>query len=231
MKPLIGIPLCLDDRGRWKSTRCYHYIDATYARAVEEAGGIPVYLPLQEDPAAVTRRLDGLLIPGGDDLPPPRDYPAQIEFDLVPEAQQRFDQWLVRDALQRNVPLLAICYGMQLLALSAGGTLHYDIPTDVPGSAPHRLPEGDGRHGLRIEPGTRLAAVLVDQPAVVNSHHHQGVETPGVNMCVAARADDGLIEAIERCGSHFCIGLQWHPEKLAEPHRRAVFGALIAACT
>jgi putative glutamine amidotransferase len=231
MKPIIGIPLCLDDRGRWKSTRCYHYIDTAYAQAIEAAGGIPVYLPLQEDPSSLSRKLDGLLLPGGDDLPPPREYPAGVEFDLVPEVQRRFDRRLLDDALSRNLPLLAICYGMQLLALASGGKLYYDIPTDVPGSGPHRLPEGDGRHGLRVEPGTRLSAALDAQSASVNSLHHQGVESVGAGFRVAARAEDGLIEAIEREGSHFCIGVQWHPEKLTGPHGSAVFRALMTACS
>jgi len=101
MAPLIGISACLDDRGRWKANRDYHYIDSAYASAVEAAGGVPVYLPIQRDPSSLLRSLDGLLIPGGDDLPPAHDYPPGVEFDLAPEEQLNFDRHLLADALQR----------------------------------------------------------------------------------------------------------------------------------
>jgi putative glutamine amidotransferase len=231
MKPLIGISLCVDDRGRWKPGREYHYIDSAYARAIEEAGGTPIYLPLQRDPSALIQKLDGLLVPGGDDLPPPDDYPSNVEFDIAPHVQQSFDRRLLDDALERHLPVLTICYGMQLLAITLGGTLHYDIPTDLPEAHPHRLPEDAGRHGLRVEAGTRLAEALGPEPPPVNSLHHQGVESPGAGMRVCARADDGLIEAIERDGPHFCVGVQWHPEKLPGPHGRGLFSAFIAACS
>jgi putative glutamine amidotransferase len=231
MKPLIGIPPCVDDRGRWKPAREYHYIDSAYARAIEEAGGTPIYLPLQSDPSALIRKLDGLLVPGGDDLPPPDDYPSDVKFDLAPDGQRKFDGRLLSDAVERHLPVLAICYGMQLLATTFGGSLHYDIPTDLPDAHPHRLPESDGRHAIRVEPGTRLAEALGSEPAPVNSLHHQGVESPGDGMRVCARAEDGLIEAIERDGTPFCVGVQWHPEKLSGSHYRGLFGAFIAACS
>ncbi len=170
-------------------------------------------------------------MPGGDDLPPPDGYPAHVEFDLAPEAQRSFDRRLLGDALERRLPVLAICYGMQLLAVLRGGSLHYDIPTDRPDADPHRLPEADGRHGLKVESGTRLARALGAEPPPVNSLHHQGVESPGEGMRVCARAADGLIEAIEGEGAVFCVGVQWHPEKLSGTHRDALFGAFVAACT
>ena len=230
MTPLIGIPPCVDDRGRWKPAREYHYIDSAYAQAIEEAGGTPIYLPLQRDPSALIRKLDGLLVPGGDDLPPPNDYPADVEFDIAPDNQLDFDRGLLSDAVEHQLPVLAICYGMQLLASILGGALHYDIPTDLPEAHPHRLPEGNGRHGLRVEAGTRLAEALGPEPPPVNSLHHQGVESPGAGMRVCARAEDGLIEAIERDGTQFCVGVQWHPEKLSGSHCHGLFGAFIAAC-
>jgi gamma-glutamyl-gamma-aminobutyrate hydrolase PuuD len=130
MAPLIGISMCLDDRGRWKANRDYHYIATAYSSAVETAGGTPIYLPIQSDPSSLLRSLDGLLIPGGDDLPPAHAYPSGVEFDLAPEEQLDFDRHLLADALQRRLPVLGICYGMQLLAAVRGGTLVYDIPTD-----------------------------------------------------------------------------------------------------
>lgn len=229
MRPLIGIPLCLDDRGRWREGREYHYLDAAYARAVERAGGAPVYLPIQADPQVRIRELDGLLVPGGDDLPPPRPYPADVAFDPAPAAQLDFDRRLLGAALDRGIPVLAICYGMQLLALHRGGSLHYDIATDVPGAGNHRLREDDGRHAVRLEPGTRLASALGRNAAPVNSLHHQAVSDPGAGLRVSARAEDGLIEAIECEGSRFVIGVQWHPEKLPGPLCDDLFGAFVSA--
>jgi len=230
MAPLIGISACLDDRGRWKANRDYHYIDSAYASAIEAAGGVPIYLPIQHDPSSLLEILDGLLIPGGDDLPAPHDYPADVTFDLTPEKQLDFDRRLLDEALGRGLPVLGICYGMQLLAAARGGALLYDIATDFPQAGPHRLAETDGRHALKIETGTRVSGALGENPPPVNSLHHQGVESPGAGMRIAARAEDGLIEAIEAEGQQFCVGVQWHPEKLAGIHRDGLFGAFVTAC-
>jgi putative glutamine amidotransferase len=230
MRPLIGIPLCLDDRGRWRSGRDYDYIDRAYARAVEDGGGVAVYLPAQRNSDALLDRIDGLLLPGGDDLPPEKAYPEQVRFDLAPANQLAFDGRLLDLALERALPVLAICYGMQLLAVRRGGSLYYDIPSDVPEAGPHRLPEADGRHPLCVVAETRLAQALGDSAGPVNSLHHQGVCEPGAGLRVAARSGDGLIEAIEGEGDPFCVGVQWHPEKMEYPHRQRLFGAFFAAC-
>ena len=103
MAPLIGISMCLDDRGRWKANRDYHYIDTAYASAIEAAGGTTLYLPIQRDPSSLLRSLDGLLIPGGDDLPPAHDYPPGVEFDLVPEEQLEFDRRRIRIEMRHSL--------------------------------------------------------------------------------------------------------------------------------
>lgn len=229
MLPLIGIPPSVDERGRWRPGRRYHYLHDAYARALAEAGALAVYLPLQPEAEALVARLDGLLLPGGDDLPPPEPVSGGARLELVPEAQLDFDRRLIEAAHARELPVLAICYGMQLLALARGGRLHYHLPSDLPDGAAHRLPESDGRHPVRLEPGTRLAALLADAPGEVNSLHHQGVADAGT-LRVAARADDGLIEAVEATDGPFCVGVQWHPEQLAGPARERLFGGFVAAC-
>jgi putative glutamine amidotransferase len=230
MRPLIGISQCLDDRGRWRAQREYQYLDTAYARALAAAGATPVYLPLHADTEALIQRVDGLVLPGGDDLAPERPYPQSVRFELVPERQLAFDRQLLAAARARGIPVLAICYGMQLLALHCGGSLHYDIPTDVPAAEPHDLPERDGRHPLEIAENTRLAAILGDAPDPVNSLHHQAVAEPGAGLRVCAVAADGLIEAIESDADDFTIGVQWHPEKMSGPHRAQLVEAFVSAC-
>ena len=229
MQPLIGIPPCLDERGRWRAGHTYQYIDVAYARAVEQAGGAPLYLPLQADAETLAAGIGGLLLPGGDDFPPETPYPEGVRFDPVPAAQLAFDRRLLAAALARGLPVLAICYGMQLLALHHGGSLHYHIPSDVPEAGPHRLPEPDGRHVVRIAPGSHLATALGVAEDMVNSLHHQGVAEPGAGLRACARSKDGLIEAIERAEPPFCVGVQWHPEKMRGPHRERLFRAFVAA--
>ena len=103
MRPLIGIPLCLDDRGRWRKSREYLYIDTAYAKAIADSGGAALHLPIQAEPESLLRRIDGLLLPGGDDLPPPDpERYSDIAFDLAPTAQLDFDRRLRRGRSDRS---------------------------------------------------------------------------------------------------------------------------------
>jgi gamma-glutamyl-gamma-aminobutyrate hydrolase PuuD len=230
VRPLIGIPPLLDDRGRLRPGRALAVLDLRYVRAIEAAGATPVCLPVQDDAASLVDRLQGLLVPGGGDFAPEREYPPEVEFDAASPDQLDLDRRLLARALERSLPVLGICYGMQLLALHLGGRLHYHLPTDLPAARSHRLPEPEGRHGLRIEPGTRLAALLAGERGGVNSRHHQAVAEPGAELLVSARADDGVIEAVERADGPFCLGVQWHPERMDAGHRERIFGAFVRAC-
>jgi putative glutamine amidotransferase len=229
MRPLVGIPLCLDDRGRWRPGRDVQYLDRSYACAVEAAGGTPVYAAIQADAEALAGRIDGLLLPGGGDFPPPRPYPDAVDFDLVSDIQREFDDRLLAGALKQRLPVLAICYGMQLLVIHRGGSLHFDVASDLPDALNHRLPERGGRHAIDLAAESKLAGILGASAGPVNSLHHQGVATAGA-LRVAARAEDGVIEAVEGDGAAFCSGVQWHPEKLDGPHRERLFAAFVAAC-
>jgi len=230
MPPLIGISLCLDTGGRFRRGRRYHYIDERYADAVAEAGGVPAYLPIQARLVAIADRIDGLLIPGGDDLLPEVPYPEEVRFEAAPSEQIDFDRALLARALARGIPVLGICYGMQILALHHRGSLHYHIPRDLPEASEHQLPENEGRHPIRVEPGTLLEAAIGADPEPVNSAHHQAVARAGEGLRVSARAADGVVEAIEGAGERFCLGVQWHPERISGGHRAHLFGSFVSAC-
>jgi putative glutamine amidotransferase len=227
MRPLVGVAagVCGNATG---TSRIELGLD--YTRALEESAAVPVVLPIQADPADLVQRIAGLVVPGGPDFVPTTPYPAGVEFDAAPPDQLAFDAALIQAALERGTPFLGICWGMQLLAHALGGSLHHHLPVDVPSARPHKASAGDLEHGLRVETGTRLAGLLGPDANRVNSRHHQAVTDPGPALRVSARADDGVIEALERPGAPFCVGVQWHPERMDAPHRSALFGGFVAAC-
>lgn len=163
---------------------------------------------------------DGILLTGGPDVDPAAygqsERHSTVEFDPVRDA---YELALASHALARDLPLLAICRGAQVLNVAAGGTLVQDLPTVRSASLPHSL-EGPAHalaHDVLVAPGSRLAGVLATrlasgEPLAVNSRHHQSVDEPAPGFVVSAAATDGTIEAIERPGACFCIGVQWHPE-------------------
>jgi putative glutamine amidotransferase len=203
-----------------------------YADAVLKAGGIPVVVAPVGGPADVRRllqRVDGLLLSGGDDFDTERLGlgPTHAAAKPVPGPKQDFDVELVREALDLQLPVLGICYGMQLMALVEGGELHQHLPEDRPGGAPH---SGGVVHPVAIEPRSRLGALLEVSSLEVVSRHHQAVRSVGARWQVAGRDPEGLIEAIERADHPFAFGVQWHPELSAEggPNDR-LFRALVFA--
>ncbi len=225
--PLIGINGVATPGDTPKVSLAYRYADA-----VLKAGGIPVVLAPVGGPSDVARvlgELDGLLLSGGDDFDMERlglgtTHP---KAERTPGAKQDFDVLLARAALERRMPVLGICYGMQLLALVEGGSLHQHLPEDRPGTREHR---GGAIHGVTLTPQSKLARVVGRDQLDVVSRHHQGIASIGSGWTVAARDDEGLIEAIERADLPFALGVQWHPELAPEgtPHDR-LFRALIGA--
>jgi putative glutamine amidotransferase len=227
----IGIALARDD-GALRPGRRTHYLDDRYIRAFAEAGAEVSLLPAGPRGTELLDGLDGLVFPGGDDFPPERSY-RDAAFQLAPTEQRAADAALVEAARGRRLPVLGICYGMQLLAVEAGGTLHSHVPEDLPAAGEHRL-QGADTHAINLAPGSRVRAWLGDVDAArVNSRHHQAVNDPGAGFVVCARAEDGVIEGIETTAADewAAVGVQWHPEEAPEAERRSFFGGFLAACT
>lgn len=189
-----------------------------YANAILKNGGIPVAIPPIGGPTDVERlleRVDGVLLSGGDDFDTQRLGlgPVHPKAQLTPSEKQDFDLVLARALIAKHVPVLGICYGMQLLGLAEGARIHQHIPDDRPGARTH---SGNVVHSVDIEDGSKLARIMRERSLEVVSRHHQALASVAEPWRVCARDDQGLIEAIERAQHPFAIGVQWHPELARE---------------
>ncbi len=231
MRPLIGITTYTED-ARW-SARAGHVslLPLSYAASVHRAGGRAVLITTDDPDADVLDRLDGLVLAGGSDVDPARYGEAPHPTSAWHVERDQAEFLLLRAALDRDLPVLGICRGIQVMVVEAGGRLHQHLP-DHFGHSGHR-PAGEagaeptyGRHTVRLAPGTRLHEILGDE-VMVNSLHHQGIADPGGLTAVGTHPEDDLIEAVEDPLRTFAIGVQWHPEEMADPR---LFQALTQAC-
>ncbi len=214
------------------------YVNASYLRAVQRAGGIPVLLPPHlEDRARreLWSRLDGIVLTGGGDIDPGRfgETPHPKVYD-VSEARDSLELDLVSVAIEKHVPLFAICRGIQVLNVALGGTLHQDIPSEPGSTIDHspKAPRDQPAHRVTVSGETRLAEVLGALDVEVNSFHHQAIRTLGRGLREVAWAPDGIIEGVEMPdGDGFVLGVQWHPEDLVDRDAaaRRLFEALVEA--
>lgn len=210
-----------------------------YIEAVAEAGGAPVLVPMDLNPdtlAAIYANLDGLLLPGGDDVAPYRYHQdPHPGLGHVDDRRDELELTLATWALRDNLPVLGICRGIQVLAVAAGGTLYQDVPSQLSGAASHDVRE-HGRdhrcHDITIQPGSRLAQALGTVSTPVNSFHHQAVLDVPPGFSVSATAPDGVIEGIESAGHNFAVGVQCHPEGMWQttaPEFAGLFREFVAA--
>ena len=213
-QPLIGITTYAEQArwGVWDSPAAL--IPLVYVRAVEKAGGRPLLVPPSEEAIEETLdALDGLVFSGGSDVDPEL-YGAEAhpETNGVHPERDRAEIALLRAALERDMPVLAICRGSQVLNVAQGGDIVQHLP-EVVGHEQHKhTPSVFGDHDVDLVPGSRLQRLLGDR-APVKSHHHQGYGNLGEGLQEAARADDGTVEAIEDPSRRFALGVLWHPEE------------------
>jgi putative glutamine amidotransferase len=236
-RPLIGIPCAIVQRaGGFPPV---YAANPPYIHAVEAAGGIPMLVPLWEDPdaiATVRGRLDGLLLMGGGDVDPAQyGEPAHVETQPPESQRDRVELDLIRQALDEDLPLFGICRGAQVLNVALGGTLVQHIPAQVPGAIDHEMCLGghdDRRHSIAIEAGSQLASLLGAKRHDVNSYHHQALGTLGRDVQVVARTEDGVVEAVELPDLAFALAVQFHPERMVkdDPAMRRLFEGFIEVC-
>jgi putative glutamine amidotransferase len=227
MRPLIGITTYAEPQvswGNWSVPSAV--VPLSYVDVVERAGGRPLLVPPVEDGVEETLdALDGIIFSGGNDLDP-EAYGAEPHPETrgTKPQRDRSELALLTAALARDMPVLAVCRGSQVLNVARGGDIVQHLP-EVLGSEAHRETPGVfSNHGVRVAPGSRLAAVLGEQ-APVKSHHHQGYGRVGDGLREVAWADDGTVEALEDPSKRFAVGVLWHPE---EGEDGSLFEALVA---
>jgi putative glutamine amidotransferase len=228
-RPVIGMAAAVE-RVRWGAwEEVAELVPATYAAAVQRAGGMALLLPpddeVVERPDEALDLVDALLLAGGSDIDP-ASYGADPspEIETVFPERDRFELALARRALERDMPVLGICRGMQLLNVARGGTLVQHLDE----AGPHRpMPGAYGEHDVELEPGSLAARAAGVARCDVKSHHHQAVDRLGDGLVVTGRAaHDGLVEALEAPAHRYALGVLWHPE---ENEESPVIGSLVEA--
>jgi len=233
-RPVIGVTLDSEQSGGY-STYPWYALRQNYADAIIAAGGLPVALP--HDAALAPDyldQLDALVVTGGAfDVDPVLYGEGERHATvMLKEGRTAAELALTRGALERNLPVLGICGGQQLLAVALGGTLIQHIPDSIADPLEHEQtnPRHEPGHQVAIVPGTLLHRIAGASEMRVNSAHHQAVRDPGPHAIIDALAPDQVIEGIEDPRYRFCLGVQWHPEFFIDPGDRRIFDAFVAAC-
>lgn len=232
-RPLIGITLDSEPPGGY-SNMPWYALRENYCDVVSDAGGLPVALPHDPDSAAdYLARLDGLIVTGGDFDIDPAMFGAGDRHPTVKTKDIRtaFELAATRNALSRDIPVLGICGGQQLLHVALGGQLIQHIPDAVADALAHEQPNprDEPGHPVAVVRDTLLHRIVGTDELQVNSAHHQAALDEPDGLTINARAPDGVIEGIEAPGNRFCLGVQWHPEYLVSDGDAKIFQAFVAA--
>jgi putative glutamine amidotransferase len=241
MKPVIGITPSHMREALAHGTFDRHVLSVNYTNAVIAAGGIPIVLPPQDDHAdALLDRLDGLLLSGGADIDPAVYGDTEVHpttYGIHPP-RDRFEFALLHGALERDLPILCICRGIQVLNVGLGGTLYQDVADQYGTAIQHRQQEAgieaaEPGHAVAATAGGLLADVYGAAEVPTNSFHHQAVKDVAPDLRVEGVAEDGLIEAVSLPTRSFVLGVQWHPEMMFERHAEhlAPFARLVEVAT
>ncbi len=232
--PVIGITLDSEEPGGYSKLPWYA-LRKNYSESVARAGGLPVMLP--HEPELAGRYLDlidGLLVTGGAFDVDPALFGAATRHDTVKLKARRtaFELAIVKGALERDMPVLGICGGQQLLNVALGGTLIQHIPDEVADCLAHEQPNPrtEPGHEVILAESTLLRTVAGTERIPLNSAHNQAVKDVAPGAIVDAVAPDGVIEGIEVPGKRFCVGVQWHPEYDISPADAALMKAFVDAC-
>lgn len=227
--PIIGITTSLNEDEN------VLMMNRSYPEALACTGALPLLLPATEDPEAISRYAalcSGLLLSGGDDLDPSAYGEAQSwHCGAICPLRDSFELALCKEFLRLRKPILGICRGIQVLNVALGGTLYQDLQSEYADSIAHRQKQRSccHSHPVQLAEGSRLAALYGADTLAVNSHHHQAVRQPGAGLIISAAAPDGVIEAVEHAELPFCIGVQWHPERLWNQPASAIHTRLFRA--
>jgi putative glutamine amidotransferase len=228
--PVVGI-CAVRERARWAFwDQTAHLVADTYVAAIQSTGALAVLLPVDaRAPERLLDRIDGLLLIGGADLDP-RSYGEEPEPGVEATYRERddFEIALTRAAIERGMPYLGICRGMQVLNVALGGNLDQHLTLED-GTTPHRRIVGTfegNEHVIRLQPGSLAARALEEDVHEGRCHHHQAVDRLGSGLVVTGRAEDGVPEAIEFSGGGWVLGVQWHPEAA---EKRELFRSFVAA--
>jgi putative glutamine amidotransferase len=231
-RPVIGIATAVEEASWGAWTLTCNVSPRSYSTGVQAAGGMALLLPpddvVAQQPDEVLDLVDGLMLAGGSDVDP-ASYGARPHPETVrtrPE-RDRFELALTHRALEREIPVLGICRGMQIMNIACGGTLDQHLPERAGGERHRHTAGAFGDHEVALDAGTLAARAVGEERTAVKSHHHQGVDELGEGVRASGRAvEDDVVEAIELPDRRYGLGVLWHPE---EDERSRVIASLVEA--
>lgn len=232
-KIIIGITLDFEERNTYSKFPWYA-ARKNYSDSISKAGGLPIFIPHNiELISNYLDLIDGLVITGGDFDIDPNLYGENEKHKSVNLKKKRtiFEFKITSLAIKKNMPILGICGGEQLLNVVFGGSLYQHIPDEIKSNINHEQtnPRNQASHHISINKKSKLFSIVKTNKMFVNSAHHQSVKKLGKNLLVSAKSSDGIVEAIEHNSLDFCLGVQWHPEFLIDKKDIEIFKSLIKA--